>query len=222
MAKATHMGTCQVCGRLQKLPGGVLSKHGYTKQWGWFNGTCWGAGHKPFEQSKDVIERAIKNSTEDREKLLTQSRQWKAGELQLEGCMAWYHIYNSASHGFRGGYEWQHVWISSERLENENWNPYLIFYMTPKDKRPERLYSSSISERPMNSILDVQRELNRQYAERCLDARAEDLRKYIEWQEGRIKGWMPGELTPIEQEGSHAQAPETRPKRQLRRRLLDR
>ena len=37
------------------LPGGVLSKHGYTVQWGFFSGVCNGAGHLPFEQSKDAI-----------------------------------------------------------------------------------------------------------------------------------------------------------------------
>ncbi len=57
--KATHSGTCQVCGRTQKLPSGNLSLHGYTTRWGFFNGTCHGAKAQPFELSKDLIEEAI-------------------------------------------------------------------------------------------------------------------------------------------------------------------
>jgi hypothetical protein len=51
--KATHYGTCQLCGSLQKLPNGVLAIHGYQVDWNQFHGICHGAGHLPFEQSKD-------------------------------------------------------------------------------------------------------------------------------------------------------------------------
>jgi len=51
--KATHYGTCQLCGSLQKLPNGVLANHGYQVDWHQFHGICHGAGHPPFEQSKD-------------------------------------------------------------------------------------------------------------------------------------------------------------------------
>ena len=49
MKQATHNGTCQICGSLQALPGGVLSKHGYTVEHGWFEGVCPGAKHAPLE-----------------------------------------------------------------------------------------------------------------------------------------------------------------------------
>lgn len=55
MAKATHAGHCQACGRLQRLPSGNLSLHGYTVDHGWFSGVCQGAKHLPFEQSIDQI-----------------------------------------------------------------------------------------------------------------------------------------------------------------------
>jgi hypothetical protein len=54
--KATHQGTCQCCGRLQKLPGGFLSKHGYTVDWGYFNGVCGGAHHLPLEQDRTIVD----------------------------------------------------------------------------------------------------------------------------------------------------------------------
>ena len=57
--KATHKGTCQVCGRLQKLPAGSLSKHGYTVEWGYFSGVCPGAHELPLEQDRSVLDRIM-------------------------------------------------------------------------------------------------------------------------------------------------------------------
>src|SRR6185369_7276388 len=61
MDKATHSGSCQICGRVQKLPGDVLSKHGYTTRWGFFSGTCPGSGYRPFEVAFDRIQLSIDN-----------------------------------------------------------------------------------------------------------------------------------------------------------------
>ena len=51
MAKATHTGHCQACGRLQAVnpSTGKLAKHGYTVDFGFFNGTCAGSDHAPLE-----------------------------------------------------------------------------------------------------------------------------------------------------------------------------
>jgi hypothetical protein len=55
--KATHDGTCQVCGRAQALPGGKLAKHGYeVAGFGYFHGVCSGADHLPLEQSRAVAD----------------------------------------------------------------------------------------------------------------------------------------------------------------------
>ena len=50
MAKATHNGTCQACGRKQavNVKTGLLAKHGYVVDWG-FHGVCSGAGKLPAE-----------------------------------------------------------------------------------------------------------------------------------------------------------------------------
>jgi hypothetical protein len=69
--KATHRGTCQCCGRLQKLPGGLLSKHGYTVDWGYFNGVCWGAHHQPLELDRKILDGAILRLNEEAEYALT-------------------------------------------------------------------------------------------------------------------------------------------------------
>jgi len=62
--KATHYGTCQLCGSSQKLPSGVLAQHGYQIHWNQFHGICFGSGQLPFEQSKDFTEEYIRRSEE--------------------------------------------------------------------------------------------------------------------------------------------------------------
>jgi hypothetical protein len=57
--KATHRGTCQVCGRAQAHFKGTIAKHGYTVDWGFFNGVCRGAEAMPLEQEKTITERII-------------------------------------------------------------------------------------------------------------------------------------------------------------------
>jgi hypothetical protein len=58
--KATKIGTCQICGSVQKLPNDRLAKHGYTVEYGWgFNGVCNGSGKLPFETSKEYAEETL-------------------------------------------------------------------------------------------------------------------------------------------------------------------
>lgn len=49
MTKATHNGTCQCCGRVQALTPNGIAKHGYTTEYGFFNGTCRGSDNQPLE-----------------------------------------------------------------------------------------------------------------------------------------------------------------------------
>jgi hypothetical protein len=52
--KATHNGTCQRCGRQQAIKDGVLVNHGYTVDYGWFQGICAGTNERPLEVNKDL------------------------------------------------------------------------------------------------------------------------------------------------------------------------
>jgi hypothetical protein len=53
---ATHYGECQLCGHVQKLPGGgLLSLHGYEVRWNSFQGTCPGSRHLPYEQATNLL-----------------------------------------------------------------------------------------------------------------------------------------------------------------------
>lgn len=48
---STHTGTCQACGRRQAVHvnTGMIAKHGYTTEYGFFNGTCGGSDALPLE-----------------------------------------------------------------------------------------------------------------------------------------------------------------------------
>lgn len=63
---ATHNGTCQACGRQHavNVKSGKLAKHGYTVDWGFFNGTCSGSDNLPLEQDAELNLAIIKQLTE--------------------------------------------------------------------------------------------------------------------------------------------------------------
>lgn len=82
MQQATHYGHCQVCGRLHKLPDGVLAKHGYQVihrgQGGYFAGTCKGSAHRPYEQAHDALDEDIEDAKAYAAKLPSQIARMKA------------------------------------------------------------------------------------------------------------------------------------------------
>src|SRR5690349_9600304 len=61
--KHTHTGTCQACGRQQAVDNTVLhkiAKHGYTVNFGYFNGVCFGArGEMPAELDVELTKKTI-------------------------------------------------------------------------------------------------------------------------------------------------------------------
>lgn len=115
--KATHMGHCQLCGNFQKLPQGALSKHGYTKEWGFFAGTCPGSGWLPFEVSTDRIEQGIIDAELSARRLRhqiaevranegpvvmrrdynTKGKPWKPFTLKMDGTRTGLHMQYSAA-----------------------------------------------------------------------------------------------------------------------------
>lgn len=62
--KHTHRGTCQACGRVQAITrspyaSNVIAKHGYTVEWGFFNGVCQGSLNYPLEQEHTLTDQLI-------------------------------------------------------------------------------------------------------------------------------------------------------------------
>ena len=53
---AVTEGTCQACFNQQKLPGGMLSLHGYQRPGvGFIQGRCPGVGYPPYEESCELV-----------------------------------------------------------------------------------------------------------------------------------------------------------------------
>jgi hypothetical protein len=61
MARHTHRGTCQVCGSVQAVNNktGMIAKHGYTVDWGMFQGECPGSNELPIEKSHKLTTQII-------------------------------------------------------------------------------------------------------------------------------------------------------------------
>ena len=59
--QATHQGTCQICGCVHKVSNksGKIATHGYTVEYGYFNGECGGRHQLPFEVSCDHLKKHI-------------------------------------------------------------------------------------------------------------------------------------------------------------------
>lgn len=67
MTKAIHNGTCQACGNVQAMSLGnqtTLAHHGYTRQDGWFSGSCQGTYAPPMEHDSAVTSRIVKECEE--------------------------------------------------------------------------------------------------------------------------------------------------------------
>lgn len=179
--KATHNGTCQCCGRQQKLPGGVLSKHGYTVDFGMFNGTCPGSGHLPFEQSKDQIEQYIKDARKRADNLIAEAEKWEATNTGPAWCRAY----------DRGvGYRWAQVEVVE--LSYPDGSPR---FKWGEDER-NRYGSRPGQYHQFVHINDVIRYQNTLYA---ADLRKEASRtyNYAGWQLDRIQNWKPQPLQEI-------------------------
>lgn len=187
MSKAKYQGTCQICGSLQKLPNGVLSLHGYDVRWGFFNGTCPGARHLPFEQSKDLIEDAIARAQAqaiaaglhavDLDKPATEPRATCQIYREKHQCRT----YEKAGYALVTG-----------RIEKREPRHGLRYVVIADDEREYYVHGDTHT----GDKLTVASYNNRQFAKkRRIDAQLH--RDYAEWQARRIANWMPSELTPV-------------------------
>lgn len=173
--KATHQGTCQVCGRRQKLPGDMLSAHGYTVQWSCFVGTCWGSGHAPFEVAIDLIQNAIERAEANAHSLTLD-----AAAAEAETDHVWI---NEFIRSTRLGpiYEWRHLQVGEVKVG------YDVEYVGKDDRRHRApTYGKGIAY------------LNKQYADHLRRLAQKNL-DYAAWQRRRIDGWKPHpeKLVPI-------------------------
>jgi hypothetical protein len=74
-------GNCQCCGRLQAVRNGHMSKHGYTKQHGWFAGVCSGERYAPMQTTREQTDKVIADITAEIPELIAKADLIKAGNL---------------------------------------------------------------------------------------------------------------------------------------------
>lgn len=172
--KATHFGTCQACGSVQKLPNGELANHGYTVKWGFFQRTCPGSRRLPFEQSYDFVEQCIDSAKLNIKYTKQDIEKWLNNDTNT---IMWHHYVTGRGGGRR-------VWIKGKivdgeiQLENDVVIKSLIKYS---------LYGTDS---------EIARKLDLKYVA-SLERRIKELNEYIEWQQKRVDSWIEGELTPI-------------------------
>lgn len=190
--KATHSGHCQICGSQQKLPSGNLSKHGYTVRWGFFSGTCNGAGHPPFEQSKDLIEGAIA-------KTQNMVADWKTKINALTGngnpATVWVYEHRRLGNGHVDK-EWREMPRADVKLG----------YFTEWTQKDGKKGKTNIYIPLTCTLDDYALELNKRYA-KVFQGHVSQAEQYIQWQRERIADWKPAPLIPVEAENDEAAAP---------------
>lgn len=74
-------GNCQCCGRQQAVKNGVMAKHGYTVERGWFTGVCSGERYAPMQVSRTQTDKLIAEITAEIPELLAKADQVKSGNL---------------------------------------------------------------------------------------------------------------------------------------------
>ncbi len=175
MTKATHNGECQVCGRRQKLPNGRLSKHGYTKRWGFFQGVCPGAGNLPYEQSCEFLKGWVPDVALRRADLVNRIADHEGGATPL--------LAERRVPARRWGYH-EYRWEEAELVDGR-----AVF------KRDESQESQRVDVYPRHGET-LEQALRRAWAdEQRLEVRGLD--DWLKWARDRIKTWKPRELEPV-------------------------
>lgn len=183
--KATHSGSCQCCGSQQKLPNDRLSKHGYTVEYGWFNGVCRGAGHEPFEVSCKLIETFIKQAEEHKASIEAQIKKWNRTASE-DAC--WIHAYRKTERFGISRYVWEYVpAFERQRVSSDGDYKWNEFYVLPASQKLSRLdaYGSD------KNLRQTCTEANRRYVKATLVPALAQVTQYIAWQRERVANWQP-------------------------------
>jgi hypothetical protein len=184
MTKATHYGNCQWCGSLQKLPGGVLSTHGYTVTHGWFNGICHGSGHLPYQISCGLIEDSIRWAKSQRNNIEAQREMALAVDPATTN-KCWQHVYHpELSSRTRGMVR---IWEEVELIQtypDQNRFHHFVHRGKRHDVHNRGLLAEKVDEGQQHYAIHL-----------C--AQIGEIDVYIARQEQRVSAWKPADLKPI-------------------------
>jgi hypothetical protein len=74
-------GNCQCCGKEQAVVGGLMSKHGYTVENGWFSGVCEGRNFRPMQVNRVETDNIVASIRIQIPKLSAQAEQYESGAV---------------------------------------------------------------------------------------------------------------------------------------------
>lgn len=181
---ATHTGSCQLCGREQKLPNGKLSLHGYAVLWNQFNGTCPGSRHQPYELSCDLIKTHLGRVQTQLTNLATQINTLMA---EATSTTTWHHEYLRST---RKGPVY--VWRMTEAvLVNGK-----LGVIDRKGDFKNAYNNGLCYDYKVETPLALATHLNRAYA-KSLETDILRLQNYVVWAERRIAEWAPQDLKAV-------------------------
>lgn len=166
------------------LPKGVLAKHGYDVKYGFFNGTCWGAGHKPFETGFDCLEKAVEWAQEHVRHIQSEILKTEAETVKLP-----FHRYLSGAlkNGvwLKSGYYWETVILSQADSAG------ILINFEDGTSEPAFRYAG---------LGYTMEEIAAHLKGRRVAAYRKDIqsrKEYITWQKGRILNWRPQPLKEV-------------------------
>ncbi len=177
--KATHEGHCQACNAKQKLPNGKLALHGYTVEYGWFNGVCKGSKALPIEQDTTITKAQILWAKNHANTLahVVETYRTHANEKPL------FHRYHAAEGKRKSGYRWEPV-----TFELRDGRMYLVF--EDGKSEPCLRYSMYGTEQEMRNKLDED------YAQN-VEREIKDVLQYAKGRAEAIKYYFGKPLTPV-------------------------
>lgn len=195
--KATHNGTCQICGLLhaakQTSNGHVMAKHGYNVKWSQFIGTCTGSDEAPFEESKNLIDAAIAHAERSAAELLIEAER---RETTPPADDVPYHQYYRGDAYGRGGYRWERINMITLSMTNAP-KPVVVEKTDSGRTRISVPHKDAwlATTHHVGMVSEFVAQLNAGYAQ-YLRRDAKQLSEYAAWQKARIATWSPSELKP--------------------------
>lgn len=188
MKTSTHDGHCQICGKTQRLPGGMLAKHGYQVHgrskggWGgYFSGECWGSHHMPYEESCELVKLSIERAHKDIAALEEQIAKLEVPATEPKS------IFKLHSKYF-GSAETPCTIETVEREDRTYTEKFICYQYDGKEHRASCLQYSLYGD-----ALEIADKLNRQAADRRR-RKIEGIKQYIEFQTERVTNWKPAPL----------------------------
>lgn len=92
-------GNCQCCGNQQAV-NGHMAKHGYTIDYGWFNGVCQGASHKPMQEDRSVTDKIVSEIWTQVADLLKRAEDLKYGKITPNTCFSGNYVFTKDANGY--------------------------------------------------------------------------------------------------------------------------